>query len=281
PEDHPHRRGLRQKDPLRAPGPRAAGPRQGAGADGGHRAPHRGGGAGPARLCRKRPCHPARRQHGGGGGPGPWRGKARGRGQPVAGQRLLRRLPQLRGAGPALQTDRQRPVIARADAPRGKKRFVRACRGAPGLEVLLPVERALFARSQPGRFYAGPGLALDVGGPEALAAGGANPEELAAFLQFCGCSALITNGTAPAGWRADGHLYGFALAAGAQLPEPAADEALWAALALDAAPPAGELSAFLYPAGPQRDDYYSALCTKRVRGLARVWALRQGGVLAA
>lgn len=172
-------------------------------------------------------------------------------------------------------------MIARAVTPAARKRFVRACRGAPGLEVLLPVERALFARSQPGRFYAGPGLALDVGGPEALAAGGANPEELAAFLQFCGCSALITNGTAPAGWRADGHLYGFALAAGAQLPEPAADEALWASLALDAAPPAGELAAFLYPAGPQRDDYYSALCTKRVRGLAQVWALTREGTMAA
>ena len=32
-------------------------------------------------------------------------------------------------------------MIARAGAPRGKKRFVRACRGAPCLEVLLPVER--------------------------------------------------------------------------------------------------------------------------------------------
>ena len=172
-------------------------------------------------------------------------------------------------------------MIARADAPRGKKRFVRACRGAPGLEVLLPVERALFARSQPGRFYAGPGLALDVGGAEALAAGGANPEELAAFLQFCGCSALITNGTAPAGWRKAEDLACFALAAGGRLPWPAADEALWAGLALEREPPAGALAAFLYPEGPKRDDYYSALCTKRSRGLARVWALTLDGQIAA
>lgn len=172
-------------------------------------------------------------------------------------------------------------MIARAGAPRGKKRFVRACRGAPCLEVLLPVERALFARSQPGRFYAGPGLALDVGGAEALAAGGANPEELAAFLQFCGCSALITNGTAPAGWRKAEDLACFALEAGGRLPWPAADEALWAGLALEREPPAGALAAFLYPEGPKRDDYYSALCSKRVRGLAVPWALTRGGRIAA
>ena len=67
-------------------------------------------------------------------------------------------------------------MIARAVTPAARKRFVRACRGAPGLEVLLPVERALFARSQPGRFYAGPGLALDVGGPEALLEAAVCPE---------------------------------------------------------------------------------------------------------
>ena len=113
-------------------------------------------------------------------------------------------------------------MIARADAPRGKKRFVRACRGAPCLEVLLPVERALFARSQPGRFYAGPGLALDVGGAEALAAGGANPEELAAFLQFCGGGAVVTNGPAPARWRKTEGLACFALEAGGRAPRAAA-----------------------------------------------------------
>ena len=75
-------------------------------------------------------------------------------------------------------------MIARADTPRRRGRFLRAVRGAPCLEVLLPVERSLFARSQPGRFYAGPSLALDIGGADALAAGGADPEELAAFLRF-------------------------------------------------------------------------------------------------
>lgn len=172
-------------------------------------------------------------------------------------------------------------MIARAVTPAARGRFLRACRGAPGLEVLLPVERALFARSQPGRFYAGPGLALDVGGPEALAAGGANPEELAAFLQFCGCSSLVTSGTVPAGWQTVEKLTCFVLPAGRRLPLPPADEGLWAALALDTCPPAGAAAAFLYPPGPQRDDYYSALCSKRVRGLAQVWALTREGTMAA
>ena len=173
-------------------------------------------------------------------------------------------------------------MIARANTPAGRRRFLRACRGAPCLEVLLPVERALFAHSQPGRFYAGPRLALDTGGQAALAAGGANPEELAAFLHFCGCRALITSGGAPAGWRRAGTLHCMALPVGAALPLPPADEALWAALALDTQPAAGALADFLYPqGGAARDDYYSALCTKRSRGLARVWALTLDGKIAA
>lgn len=172
-------------------------------------------------------------------------------------------------------------MIARAVTPQGKKRFLRACRGAPCFEVLLPVERSLFARSQPGRFYAGPSLALDIGGADALAAGGADPEELAAFLRFCGCGSLITSGTAPAGWRSAGQLTCFALPAGRRLPLPPADEALWGRLVLETEPAAGALAAFLYPAGPARDDYYSALCTKRSRGLARVWALTLDGQIAA
>lgn len=172
-------------------------------------------------------------------------------------------------------------MIARADTPRRRGRFLRAVRGAPCLEVLLPVELALFGRSQPGRFFAGPRLAVDLGGGEgadALAAGGANPEELASFLGFCGCRSVLTDGAAPAGWRRAGTLHAFALAAGEKLALPPADEALWAALTLDQAPRPGELAAFLYPeGGARRDDYYSALCSKRSRGLACVWALRDGG----
>ena len=42
----------------------------------------------------------------------------------------------------------------------------------------MPLAFALFGKSQPGRFFAGPTLALDVGGGTAWL-GHANPEELA------------------------------------------------------------------------------------------------------
>ena len=63
---------------------------------------------------------------------------------------------------------------------------------------------------------------------------------------------------------------------------PPAEESLWARLRLDTEPPAGALARFLYPdQTQQREDYYSALCTKRNRGLARVWALMDGETIAA
>ena len=55
----------------------------------------------------------------------------------------------------------------------------------------MPLAFALFGKSQPGRFFAGPTLALDVGGSTAWLAGHANPEELAGFLAFCGCEAVV------------------------------------------------------------------------------------------
>ena len=55
----------------------------------------------------------------------------------------------------------------------------------------LPLALELFGKSQPGRFFAGPTLALDIGGSTAWMAGHANPEELAGFLRFCGCRAVI------------------------------------------------------------------------------------------
>ena len=55
----------------------------------------------------------------------------------------------------------------------------------------MPQALALFGKSQPGRFFAGPTLALDVGGRTAWLAGHANPDELASFLHFCGCKAVI------------------------------------------------------------------------------------------
>ena len=173
-------------------------------------------------------------------------------------------------------------MIARANTPAGNKRFRRACRGVPCLGALLQEEHALFGRSQPGRFYAGPSLALDLGGEDALAAGGANPEELASFLGFCGCRSLVTSGTIPAGWRQTEEMSCFVLEPCQALPVPPADENLWNALHLDQNPRPGPLADFLYPHQPrQRDDFYSALCTKRSRGLARVWALMDQDRIAA
>ena len=59
-----------------------------------------------------------------------------------------------------------------------------ACRGKLCLGATMPLAFALFGKSQPGRFFAGPTLALDVGGSTAWLAGHANPEELAGFLRF-------------------------------------------------------------------------------------------------
>ena len=80
-------------------------------------------------------------------------------------------------------------MIAQIKTLRQKQRFLNACRGKLCLGATMPLAFALFGKSQPGRFFAGPTLALDVGGSTAWLAGHANPEELAGFLAFCGCEA--------------------------------------------------------------------------------------------
>lgn len=115
-------------------------------------------------------------------------------------------------------------------------------------------------------------------------AGHANPDELASFLHFCGCKAVILDETEcppPTGWaRAKSHFV-FGLAPGKQLPEPAVEETLWASLHFDPEPPAGPVAQMLFPDRPtRRDDFYSELCSKRARGRAVVWVLEQGGELA-
>ena len=144
----------------------------------------------------------------------------------------------------------------------------------------LPLALELFGKSQPGRFFAGSTLALDIGGSTAWMAGHANPEELAGFLCFCGCRAVILDeaeAAPPAGWtRARTHGI-FGLTPGRQLPQPHADETLWASLRLEREPPAYPVAEELFPDRPaRRDDFYSELCSKRSRGKARVWALMQG-----
>ena len=82
-------------------------------------------------------------------------------------------------------------MIRQATTPRAKLRFYHACRGKLCLGATMPLALELLGKSQPGRFFAGPTLALDIGGSSAWMAGHANPEELAGFLTFCGCSAVV------------------------------------------------------------------------------------------
>ncbi|MFR7502956.1 MAG: hypothetical protein ACLUVA_09195 [Faecalibacterium sp.] len=59
------------------------------------------------------------------------------------------------------------------------------------------------------------------------AAGHANPEELASFLNFCGCRAVILDEVEcppPVGWQKTCDHTIFGLAAGEQLPLPAQTE---------------------------------------------------------
>ena len=105
-----------------------------------------------------------------------------------------------------------------------------------------------------------PRLALDVGGSTAWLAGHANPEELAGFLAFCGCEAVVLDEAEcppPTGWkRAKTHSV-FGLAPGCQLPLPEADAALWQSLAKNTEPAAGKAADLLFPDRPsKRDDFY-------------------------
>ena len=175
-------------------------------------------------------------------------------------------------------------MIAQVSTPRQRQRFENACRGKLCFDATLPLALRLLGKAQPGRFFAGPTLALDVGGGTAWAAGHANPEELASFLQFCGCRAVILDEVEcppPTGWTRAKPLTIFGLPAGEQLPLPArteAQKALWESLTLVEDPAAGPVAQALFPDRPaRRDDFYSELCTKRSRVRALVWTLEQAG----
>lgn len=174
-------------------------------------------------------------------------------------------------------------MIAQATDKTRRTRFINACRGKPVLETLLPLELALFGQSQPWRFYAGPTLALELSGNTAWAAGHANPEEVASFLAFCGCESMILDETdcpPPTGWHKAEILTVFGLTPGVTLPLPIADEILWAGLTLCREPSAAAVAQALYPAdSARRDDFYSELCTKRIRGKALAWSLQQGNTV--
>ena len=171
-------------------------------------------------------------------------------------------------------------MIAQVNTKERRARFANACRGKPVLGATLPLDLALFGKSQPWRFYAGPTLALELSGSMAWLAGHANPEELASFLAFCGCENAILDEAEcppPNGWQKAEMLTVFGLAPGRTLPLPAADEALWEQLALDREPPAMAVARALYPEDTaKQEDFYSELCSKRARGKALAWTLQRG-----
>lgn len=174
-------------------------------------------------------------------------------------------------------------MIAQVTNERQKRRFLNACRGKLCFAAKMPLSLELFGKSQSGWFFAGPTLAVELSGSTAWMAGHANPDELASFLEFCDCHAMVLDekeGPPPTGWkRARTHSV-FGLTPGQQLPLPPADETLWQSLTLDENPPAYPVAKFLFPDRPsRRDDFYSELCTKRSRGRAKVWTLNQEGKL--
>ena len=172
-------------------------------------------------------------------------------------------------------------MIAQVKTPRQRQRFFNACREKLCLGATMPLALSLFGKSQPGRFFAGPTLALDVGGSTAWLAGHANPDELAGFLNFCGCEAVVLDEAGcppPTGWKRAKTLSVFGLPLGRQLPLPEADASLWQSLEKNTEPAAGKTAEMLFPDRPgKRDDFYSELCSKRSRGLARVWTLEREG----
>lgn len=172
-------------------------------------------------------------------------------------------------------------MIAQANSPAQRERFLAACRGKRILDATLPLALELFGQSLPGRFYAGEDLALDLGGRTAWAAGRADPDELGGFLAFSGCKAVMLepNCPAPTGWQRENAYPIFGLTPGAALPLPDADEALWASLAFDRTPSPGAVADVLFSdrSPARRDDFYSELCTKLVRDKARVWTLERDG----
>ena len=172
-------------------------------------------------------------------------------------------------------------MIAQVKTPRQRQRFFNACREKLCLGATMPLALSLFGKSRPGRFFAGPTLALDVGGSTAWLAGHANPDELAGFLNFCGCEAVVLDEAGcppPTGWKRAKTLSVFGLPLGRQLPLPEADASLWQSLEKNTEPAAGKTAEMLFPDRPgKRDDFYSELCSKRSRGLARVWTLEREG----
>ena len=62
-------------------------------------------------------------------------------------------------------------MIKQVTTQKDRRRFYKVCQGKLCMGATLPLALELFGKSQPGRFFAGPTLALDIGGSTAWMAG--------------------------------------------------------------------------------------------------------------
>ncbi len=160
----------------------------------------------------------------------------------------------------------------------GRAPFLDAVRGKPYFGDVLPVHLAVFGTDNAlVRFYlAQPAAAVQLRGQSAILCGSYDAEETGAFLRMQGITRVTASGGAPAGFGAGETLYTMALRhAVSRQPAPALP-----GLALDTAPPPGEVTDFLMRNEVEPcawDNFYSELCTKLSRGAALVWAVRQNG----
>ena len=117
--------------------------------------------------------------------------------------------------------------------------------------------------------------ALMLRGAGGLLCGEADDEELAGMLGFGGIESLKTDGMVPFGWHTEETLCIMtlqALPAARQLPSGAVlCEAPSMRQVLDLLKYEGIL-------GTAADNFYSEACTKRARGMARVWTVNIGGI---
>lgn len=171
-------------------------------------------------------------------------------------------------------------MIAQVTNEQTERWYRAACAGKPYFGCLLPVQLALFRKAS-GCYFAGPDLAVDANGAAVIAAGTADPEELAGFLAFLDKHRILTDGPAPAGWRLGRRMWLFTLAAGSALPVPPRPAAA-RGLVLNEQPSPYAVASLLFAAEPdRRDNFYAELCTKRNHGCARVWTLERDGEILA
>lgn len=171
-------------------------------------------------------------------------------------------------------------MIRRIDEA-GRAPFLAAVRGKPYFGDVLPVHLAVFGEAHAlMRFYtATPAAAMQLRGQSALLCGACDAEETGAFLWMQGIRRVNTDGAVPAGYAAVRTLCGLVLQSAPAVFPPALPS-----LTLDRAPSSAEITDFLMHGKREfgaRDNFYSELCTKRSRGAAEVWAVRQGGALVA